>query len=33
MEALQSVGKICEDYDSDKLMPAYGFGANMVVQI
>ena len=29
MQALQSVGKICEDYDSDKLMPAYGFGANI----
>lgn len=29
MEALQSVGKICEDYDSDKLIPAYGFGANI----
>ena len=29
MEALQSVSKICEDYDSDKLMPAYDFGGNI----
>lgn len=29
INALFSVGKICEDYDSDKLMPAYGFGARM----
>jgi len=29
VQALFSVGKICEDYDSDKLMPAYGFGAKI----
>lgn len=29
IQALLSVGKICEDYDSDKLIPAYGFGAKI----
>ena len=32
-QALLTVGKICEDYDSDKLMPAYGFGARIRGQV
>jgi len=31
--ALQSVGQICEDYDTDKLIPAYGFGARINGQV
>ncbi|MEQ2226940.1 Copine-9, partial [Ilyodon furcidens] len=27
--ALKAVGEIIQDYDSDKLFPAYGFGAKM----
>lgn len=33
VQALMSVGKICEDYDSDKLIPAYGFGARIQNQV
>ena len=29
VQALTAIGQICEDYDSDKLMPAYGFGAKI----
>ncbi|XP_078720064.1 copine-4-like [Lampetra fluviatilis] len=29
LKALVSVGEICQDYDSDKLFPAYGFGARI----
>lgn len=27
--ALKAVGEIIQDYDSDKLFPAYGFGAKL----
>lgn len=27
--ALKAVGEIVQDYDSDKLFPAYGFGAKL----
>lgn len=27
--ALKAVGDIIQDYDSDKLFPAYGFGAKL----
>eukprot|EP00111_Clytia_hemisphaerica_P000713 TCONS_00002099-protein len=33
MEALWNVGRICEDYDTDKLITAYGFGAKVNKQI
>lgn len=33
VRALQSVGQICEDYDTDKLIPAYGFGARINGQV
>jgi hypothetical protein len=29
MRALRSVGYICQDYDTDKLFPAFGFGAQI----
>lgn len=29
VQALTAIGQICEDYDSDKMMPAYGFGAKI----
>ncbi|XP_032242056.1 copine-8 isoform X2 [Nematostella vectensis] len=29
VKALTSVGAICQDYDSDKLFPAFGFGARL----
>uniref|UniRef100_UPI00358E44A1 copine-4 n=1 Tax=Myxine glutinosa TaxID=7769 RepID=UPI00358E44A1 len=29
LKALVSVGEICQDYDSDKLFPAFGFGARI----
>ena len=29
VEALWNVGRICEDYDTDKLITAYGFGAKV----
>ncbi|GAB1603194.1 copine-3-like isoform X2 [Argonauta hians] len=29
MQAIRSVGNICQDYDSDKLFPAFGFGARI----
>ncbi|XP_046859576.1 copine-3-like [Xenia sp. Carnegie-2017] len=29
MKALTAVGEICQDYDSDKLFPAFGFGAKL----
>ncbi|XP_065676704.1 LOW QUALITY PROTEIN: copine-8-like [Hydra vulgaris] len=32
-QVLTSVGRICENYDSDKLIPAYGFGARINNQV
>eukprot|EP00112_Aurelia_sp_Birch-Aquarium-sp1_P009496 Seg2080.8 transcript_id=Seg2080.8/GoldUCD/mRNA.D3Y31 product=Copine-8 protein_id=Seg2080.8/GoldUCD/D3Y31 len=32
VQALNSVGRIIEDYDSDKLFPAFGFGAKILSQ-
>ena len=29
VSALRSVGEVCQDYDSDKLFPALGFGARI----
>ncbi|XP_046841250.1 copine-9-like [Xenia sp. Carnegie-2017] len=29
VKALSAVGRICEDYDSDKYFPAFGFGARL----
>ncbi|XP_036366838.1 copine-3-like isoform X3 [Octopus sinensis] len=29
MQAIRAVGNICQDYDSDKLFPAFGFGARI----
>ncbi|CAB4010756.1 copine-8-like isoform X1 [Paramuricea clavata] len=29
VKALSAVGRICEDYDTDKLFPAFGFGARL----
>ncbi|XP_031572817.1 copine-3-like [Actinia tenebrosa] len=29
IKALTSVGEICQDYDTDKLFPAFGFGADI----
>ncbi|XP_028399865.1 copine-3-like isoform X2 [Dendronephthya gigantea] len=29
MKALTAVGEICQDYDTDKLFPAFGFGAKL----
>ncbi|XP_013888572.1 copine-4 [Austrofundulus limnaeus] len=29
LKALVSVGEICQDYDSDKMFPAFGFGAQI----
>lgn len=29
ISALQAVGQICQDYDSDKVFPAFGFGAKV----
>ncbi len=28
-KALESVGRVCQDYDSDKIFPAFGFGAKI----
>ena len=33
VQALINVGQICEDYDTDKLIPAFGFGAKVKGQI
>ena len=33
IEALWNVGQICEDYDTDKLITAYGFGAKVNKQV
>ncbi|XP_048765643.2 copine-3-like [Ostrea edulis] len=29
MQAIQAVGNVCQDYDTDKLFPALGFGAKL----
>lgn len=29
VQALTAIGQVCEDYDSDKMIPAYGFGAKI----
>ncbi|XP_072316879.1 copine-4-like isoform X1 [Eucyclogobius newberryi] len=29
LKALEAVGQICQDYDSDKMFPAFGFGAKI----
>ncbi|XP_064611987.1 copine-4-like isoform X2 [Liolophura sinensis] len=29
MQAIRSVGEVCQDYDTDKLFPALGFGARL----
>ncbi|XP_034722434.1 copine-4-like, partial [Etheostoma cragini] len=29
LKALVAVGEICQDYDSDKMFPAFGFGAQI----
>jgi len=29
LRALRSVGEVCQDYDSDKMFPGLGFGAQI----
>uniref|UniRef100_A0A8K9UR74 C2 domain-containing protein n=1 Tax=Oncorhynchus mykiss TaxID=8022 RepID=A0A8K9UR74_ONCMY len=33
LKALVAVGEICQDYDSDKMFPAFGFGAQIPVTV
>ena len=33
VQAIQSVGEIIQDYDTDKLFPVYGFGARKSLRL